>query len=82
MVIIVICLLMEKKSLIRNLIIKTLTFQLKFCLGTISNGFSTTKFREVSLRGNVYDFSVDYSSIDKSNILKVHKYLVVKYNLK
>ena len=73
---------MEKKSLILKLIKKTLTFQLKFCLGTISTGFSATKFREVSLRGNVYDFSVDYSSIDKSNILKVRKYLMVKYNLK
>ena len=81
MVIIVICLLMEKKSLILKLMIKALTFQLKYCLGTKSNGFIVT-IREVSLKGNVYDFSVYYNSIDKSNMLKFHKHLMVKYNLK
>ena len=57
MLIIVICLLMEKKSL--NL-----------------------KSREVSLNGNVYDFSVDYNSIDKSVILNIQKYLMTKNNIK
>ena len=43
-----------------------------FCLGSTSDGFTATeKSREVSLNGNVYDFSVDYSSIDKSDILKI-----------
>ena len=28
-----------------------------------------------SLSGNVYDFSVRYNSIDKSDILNIHKYL-------
>ena len=57
MLIIVICLLMEKKSL--NL-----------------------KSREVSLNGNVYDFLVDYNSIDKSVILNIQKYLMTKNNIK
>ena len=61
---------------------KNVNFSTQFCPGTISSGFSATKFREVSLKGNVYDFSVNYNSIDKSNILKIHKYLLVKYNLK
>ena len=78
---IVICLLMEKKSLNLTLTIKMLTFQLKFFLGSICNGFSATEFREVSLNGNVYDFSVDYNSIDKSDILNIHNYLMTNNNI-
>ena len=48
----------------------------------MSDGFSTTGSREVSLNGNVYDLSVDYNSIDKSNILNFHKYLMTIYNIK
>ena len=80
--IIIICLLREKKSLNLKLTIKMLVFQLNFCLGTISNGFSATESREVSLTGNDYDFSVDYSSIDKSDILNIQKYLITKNNIK
>ena len=35
----------------------------------------------IKLYGNVYDFSVDYSSISDDNILKIHKYLVKKNGL-
>ena len=35
-----------------------------------------------SLNGNVYDFSVDYNSIDKSDILNIHKYLMTMNNIK
>ena len=66
MLIIVICLLMEKK----------------FCLGSISDGFSAPESREVSLNWNVYDFSVDYNSIDKSGILNIHEYLMTKNHIK
>ena len=38
--------------------------------------------REVSLGGNVYDFSVDCHAINKSDILNIHKYLMVKNNIK
>ena len=34
-------------------------FPTQFCLGSISNGFGATDYREVSLKGNVYSFSVD-----------------------
>ena len=47
---------------------KNVNFATQLCLGSISNGFSNTESREVSLNGNVYDFSVDYNSIDKSDI--------------
>ena len=61
---------------------KNVNFPTQFCLGSISNGFSATESREVSLNGNVYDFSVDYNSIDKSDILNIHKYLMTKNNVK
>ena len=57
-------------------------FLTQFCLRSISNGFSATESREVSLNGNVYDFSVDYNSIDKSDILNTHKYSLTKDNIK
>ena len=37
--------------------------------------------RGVSLKGNVYDFSVDYNVINKSDILSIHKCLMVKNNI-
>ena len=59
-----------------------LKFKAQFCLGSISNGFSNSESRKVSLNGNVYDFSVYYNSIDKSDILNIHKYLMNKNNIK
>ena len=44
---------------------KNVNFPTQFCVGNISNGISATESREISLNGNVYDFLVDYSSIDK-----------------
>ena len=44
---------------------KNVNFPTQFCLGSISNRFSNTESRKVSLNENVYNFSVDYSSIDK-----------------
>ena len=38
--------------------------------------------REVTLVANVYKFSVDYNSVDKSDILNIHKYLIVKNSMK
>ena len=48
-------------------------FPTEFCLGSISDGFSATESREVFLDGNVYNFPVDYNSIDKCDILNIHK---------
>ena len=64
---------------------KNVNFPTQFSLGSISNRFSATTNRfsdKVSINGNVYDFSVDYNSIDKSDILNIHKYLMAKSNLK
>ena len=57
---------------------KNVNFSTRFCLGSTSDGFSTTESREVSLNENMHDFSVDYNSIDKSHILNCHKYLMTK----
>ena len=52
---------------------KNVNFPTQFCFESISNGFSATEPREVSLIGNVYGFSLDYNSIDKYDI-NIHKY--------
>ena len=61
---------------------KNINFLIQFCLGSISNGFSANEAREVSLNRNVYEFSVDYNSIDKSDISNIHIYLMTKNNIK
>ena len=61
---------------------KNVNFLIQFCLRSISKGFSASESREVSLNENVYDFSVDYNSIDKSDMLKIHKYLMAQNNIK
>ena len=60
---------------------KNVNLTTQFCLGSISNGFSANESIEVSLNGNVSDFSVDYNSIDKSDILNILKYLTTKNNI-
>ena len=74
--IIVICLLMEKKIKFKagN---KNFNLPTQFFLGSISTGFSNTESREVSFNGNTYDFSADYNSNDKSDILTYSQVLIV-----
>ena len=49
---------------------KNVNFPIRFCLGSISDRFNATESREVSL--NVYDFSINYNPVDKSDILNIH----------
>ena len=42
---------------------------------------SNDDVNNIKLYGNIYDFSVDYSSISNDNILKIHKYLMKKNGL-
>ena len=60
---------------------KNVNFPSQFCLEGISNKFGAIDSREVSLKGNAYDFSVDCNAISKSNILNIDKYLMVKNNI-
>ena len=82
MLIIVVCLLMGKKIFKFKTENKNDDVPTQFGLWSISNGFSAMESREVTLVANVYNFSVDYSSVDKSDILNIHKYLIVKNSMK
>ena len=62
--------------------ITNVDFPTQFCLGSISNIFSAIESRKVSLNENVYDFSVEYNSIEKSDILNIHKVLMTNNNIK
>ena len=53
---------------------KNVNFLTQFCLGSISYTFSVNE----SLNGDVNDFSVNYNSIDKSDISNIRKYLTKK----
>ena len=77
MVMIVVSLLIEKKSKFKvdN---KNVHFPVQFFLGSISNKFSAINSREVSSEENLYNFPVDYNAINKSDILNIHKYLMIK----
>ena len=57
-------------------------FPSQFSLGSIFNKFDSVDSKEVSLKVNVYNFSIDCGSIDKSDILNIHKYLMTKNNMK
>ena len=61
---------------------KNVSFPSQFFLGSISDKFDCVNSEEVSFKGNVYDFSVDYGSIEKSEVLNIHKYLMSKNNMK
>ena len=61
---------------------ENVNFQTQFCLGSILNGFTATESGEVTLIGTVSNFSVDYHSIDKSDILNIYKNLKINNNLK
>ena len=43
-----------------------------FCLEIVSKAFTKDEQSEISLNGTVYNFSVDYSSVRKEDILNIH----------
>ena len=61
---------------------ENINFPTQFCLWRISNGFNATDSRELSLNGNEFEFWIGYNSIDKSDILNIHKYLMTENNAK
>ena len=79
MVVVLVCLLIENKSINLSTIIKISTFQLSF-VWKISEKFDAVESREVSFKGNMNNFTIDSNVIDKSGILSIHKYLGVKNN--
>ena len=53
-----------------------------FSLGIISKDFTASNMKKTGLSGYVYDFSVDYSIINNSNIIDIHRYFMKKHNAK
>ena len=53
----------------------------EFCLENISKDWSVDNMKKTSLKGFVYDFSVDYDAIEVSGILNIHKYLMEKNDI-
>ena len=60
---------------------KKVNFPTDFCVGSIFNKLGAINSKEVCLKGNVYGFSVDCNSIDKSDMLSIYKYLMIKNNI-
>ena len=57
-----------------------LTAQLNFVLKAYL--MDLVMSREVSLNEHVYELSVDYNSIDKFDMLNIHKILMTENNIK
>ena len=51
-------------------------------LGKVSKDFPVDYMKKTGLHRYVYDFSVDYDGIDVADILDIHKYLIIKNNIK
>ena len=51
------------------------------CLGNISKDWSVDNMKKTGFTGYVYDFSVDYDSIDVDDIKDIHKYLMKKNDI-
>ena len=68
----------ENKSISLKADYKDVDFPTQYCLGSTFNEFGAIDSREASLKGNVYDSSVDNSAINKSDILNICKYLMVQ----
>ena len=52
--------------------------QYELCLGNISKDWSMHNTKKTSLKGYVYNFSVDYDAISFFDIRDIHKYLMKK----
>ena len=48
------------------------------CLGNVSKDFSASNMKKTGFNGHIYEFSVDYGSIDVDDIKNIHKYLMKK----
>ena len=55
------------------------------CSGNISKDWSTDNIKKTGLNGYVYEFNVDYGTINSSNIDKsmpdIHLYFMTKYGI-
>ena len=49
-------------------------------LGNISEDLGLVNLTKTALKGKVHDFTDDYTTIDTSDIVYIHKCLVEKHN--
>ena len=54
----------------------------ELCLGNVSKDWSVDNMKKTSLKGYIYDFSVDYDAILVFDITDIHKYLMEKTKIK
>ena len=50
-------------------------------LDKISKDFTVNNITKTGLNGYVYDFPIDYNTIDVSDIVEVHKYILKKRDI-
>ena len=48
----------------------------------IKNDFTAINMKKTRLNGYVYEFSLGYNTIDTSNVINIHKYLMKKHDIK
>ena len=54
----------------------------KLCLGNLSSEWTTSESEKTGLYGDIYDFVVDYKSINGVKpIYDMHRYLITKHNI-
>ena len=54
----------------------------KLCLGNLSSEWTTIESEKTGLYGDIYDFSVDYKSINSVKpSYGMHRYLITKHNI-
>ena len=53
-------------------------FPYNLCLGNVSKYFSASNLKKTGFNGYIYDFSVDYNSIDVNHIKDIQKYFITK----
>ena len=51
-------------------------------LGNMSKDFAVNSMLKAGLNGCVYNFSVDYNTIDINHNINIHKYLMKKHDIK
>ena len=54
----------------------------KLCIGNLSDQWTASESEKTGLYGNVYDFVVDYKSVNGVKpIYDMHRYLMIKHNI-
>ena len=54
----------------------------KLCIGHLSDQWTSSESEKTGLYGNIYDFVVDYKSINGvKSIYDMHRYLMTKHNI-